>query len=126
MEYFNKILNKKTNHKYRFKVREEFENEYGEDWAQTIRCNWYDDDIEGMNYLFGTNINFLSLEKIEDIINHNGIAYCDDDIGNSWSISKDMLIQNDLINFKHIYLKNDNKLVYENKILKFNEYKKGD
>ena len=122
MKYYNKILKQTTIYQYRFKTREEFENEYGEDWAQTIRCSWFDNDIDGMNYLFGTNINFLPLEEIEDIINHNRIAYCDDDTGNNWSISKDMLIQNDSINFKHIYLKNDNKLVYEKIITKFNKF----
>lgn len=123
MEYFNKILNKKTNHKYRFKVREEFENEYGDDWASTINCNWYDDDIEGMNYLFGTDLDFLPLEEIEDVLEKNKISFYDDDENNSyWSISKDMIIKNEHLDFKNIYLNNSKQNVYEKIITKFNKF----
>lgn len=126
MDYFNKILNKKTKHKYRFKTREEFEEQYGDYWAQTIKSNWYDDDVEGMNYLFGTDIDFLPLEEINDILEKNHTSYYDDEENDFyWNISKDMIIQNEQLNFKSIYLDNK-KNIYEKRIIKFNEYKKGD
>lgn len=127
MDYFNKILNKKTKHQYRFKTREEFEDQYGDYWAESIKCNWYDDDDdEGMNYLFGTDIDFLPLEEINDILEKNHTSYYDDEEnGFYWNISKDMIIQNDQLNFKSIYLGNK-KNIYEKRIIRFNKYKKGD
>ena len=82
MDYFNKILNKKTKHKYRFKTREEFEEQYGDYWAKFIKCNWYDDDDEGMNYLFGTDVDFLPDEKINDFLEKNHIFYYEDEENN--------------------------------------------
>ena len=126
MDYFNKILNKKTKHKYRFKTREEFKEQYGDYWAESIKCNWYDNDDDGMNYLFGTDVDFLPDEKINDFLEKNHIFYYDDEENNFyWNISKDMIIQNDQLNFKSIYLDNK-KNIYEKRIIKFNEYKKGD
>lgn len=122
MEYFNKIINKKTNHKYRFKTREEFENEYGYGWVNTIKRGWYDDDIEGMNYLFGTDLDFLPLEEIEDIIKYNYTGYCDNYRG-VWSISRDMIIKNEQLDFKNIYPNNSKRNIYENIITKFNNFK---
>jgi len=42
IKYFNPIKKEKTNSPYRFKTREEFEKEYGENWRQIVPAKWTD------------------------------------------------------------------------------------
>ena len=125
MKYKNIVTGEITEYEYRFKTREEFENEYGESWSNIVRCNWYDDDYEGMNYLFGKNIDFFSDDELTNVMEDNSIEYYEDG-DNSWSISKDMIIRNRSLKFDDIYFGENDRLVYEKRIISFNEYKKGD
>lgn len=78
-----------------------------------------------MNYLFGTNLNCLDDNIIEQLFNGQSKFIRDSIKYKYWNISSDMIIPNEKYEFSSIYLKNKQN-VYENKIFKFNEYKKGD
>lgn len=77
-----------------------------------------------MDFLFGKD---LELTDSDEIYNNHDILTINDIItpNRLWSVSSDMIIPNEKFEFDSIYLKNKQN-VYENKIFKFNEYKKGD
>lgn len=121
MKYRNNITNKISEHKYRFKTLEEFINQYTEDWKETV--NWNDEDR--MDYLFGQNLE-VNEKELEKIFKGDFCAIPRQDEDDSeWYINGKMIKENEPQRFKDMYLK-DKQNVYENKILKFKEYKKGD
>ena len=122
MKYFNIIANKITDYPYRFKTRKEFKEEYGDEWATVVRCNWFDDDYDGMNYLFGKDFKIENINYIEEMFTNNRTYHLnDEEYGHNWSITSDMIIKNQRQDFKSLYLK-DKQNVYEGIITKINDF----
>ncbi len=69
--------------KYRIKTLEEFQEEYGKNWRNCIKCGW----SEYMDEYLGKEIS----EDIWNKINMLGTAYISE-LG-SWTFSKEMLIK---------------------------------
>ena len=103
--YLNEITNKITEHPYRFKTEDEFEEEFGENW---MRSNSFMFPLDGydMEKYFG----------VDFLLDYDIDSYIDDFEGirvngyrlNGWYISKNMLTKNKiLLNNK------PTKLVYE-------------
>lgn len=75
--------------KYRFKTRQEFENQYGPKWGEIIKGGWHDD----MTHLFGTVIPdgidcdaIFSGASVYGQIKDSGLWK------GFWTISKDMIV----------------------------------
>jgi len=122
VKYKNTISGEITSYPYRFKKRNEFYNEYGEDWKVYVGWNTFD---EGMNYLFGKNFeysvdtNIIDNEFSENNNMYNGLSYLR--IPNSeWSATERMLTLNTKI--LDIYNYMDTKLVYENTVIRFSNF----
>jgi hypothetical protein len=49
-------------HKYRFKTKKEFEDDYGSEWFDELEYSWEED----MDYLFGRTIPNESIEEYEE------------------------------------------------------------
>ena len=129
-KYFNTISNEPTKFPYRFKTKEEFEEEFGEWWYDNILGGWSleeDSPDDNMDYLFGKNLEYSDDKKeILNYLTHDTKRVYikrQNDIDDTWSISKQMLIDNDINKPNYNVPK---QLVYESKILKFNKYKKGE
>lgn len=130
MKYKNIITNRLTKYPYRFKTRREFQDEYGYYWYEDIECSWFDDDVIGMNYLFGQDLETENKKYLDEILYEDAIfplssLGIDLNRDNDWSISKDMITKNGKSNFGDIYLRNKEN-IYENNIIKYNDYEKGD
>jgi len=95
LTYFNEIEKKPTSFEYRFKTEEEFEEEFGEDWADEVNLSWAPGD---MDYLFGINIQEKLDKGAEVLFSIDG-----------WNISKDMITKNKLMSPTY----KPRKLVYE-------------
>lgn len=77
--------------KYRFKTKEEFIKEYGDNWRDEVECSW----TESMDYLFGLTKSQLNLLDSQTIVNVDG-----------WNISRDMITTNNTDEV-HIKITND-------------------
>ena len=101
--------------KYRFKTKEEFITEYGEDWLKNINGCWNNSELYGMNYLFGQELPITSyidlptnwFEKNKDNDNFRIKVPLIGRVDSNWKITVDM-IKKIIINY------NDKKiLVYD-------------
>lgn len=125
VKYKNIITNEITDCPYRIKTEKEFIDEFGEDWKSDVSWN----SRGHMDYLFGTDLPF-DIIYINRII--SGYVY-NLELTNTntqtnqdfWCIVKEAIIKNEPNDIKGMFLSTP-KLVYERKIIKFNEYKKGD
>ena len=76
-----------VNNGYRFKTRREFENQYGDDWANVIHQRWAS---PGMDHLLGQQFNYNGPLNLDKIIEYPKFTV-DFNYDRSWSISTDML-----------------------------------
>lgn len=124
MGYKNIKTNNLTIYPYRFKTEDEFEDEYGFDWDNDIRYGWYNNDTDGMNYLFGTDLR-ENEEIVKKIFQRNIKYTLRENIGEryvQWGISEHMLTKNEELKFKDIYVDTNTNLVYEKLVLKFKNF----
>ena len=100
--YYNKITKKITEHPYRFKTEQEFEEEFGEKWRWSFCYYFYPskDKYFGEDFLMDYDEDFVEDEEDEN-------DYCDYD---GHIIVRDMLIKN---NKKMLDYNKPTKLVYE-------------
>ena len=89
LKYFNPIKNKITEYPYRFKIEEEFEKKFGENWRRIVGRKWVSPD---MDFLYGIDYTDLTDKNIEyfNNINDTKPSY------ERFLISTDMLIKNRL------------------------------
>lgn len=99
-KYYNIIERKSTTFAYRFKTKEEFENQYGENWRYRLYFRWGLNS--GMDELFGKNLE----TRHTNITIYKRICYM-----NKWWISYFMLVKNQLCGFNTFY--KNKKLIYE-------------
>jgi len=125
MKYINEITNEITLYPYRFKTEEEFIKVFGNTWTTDV--SW---GVPGMDYLFGMDFEYSTDKEIiqEEFKNTNNIFNDIEfiNIPNSgWTACRLMLKQNKAKPVISTYTENPtNKLVYENRILKFNNFRK--
>lgn len=109
--YYNNITNQETIYPYRIKTKKELISEYGEDWEDELQI-YYD-----LTEYFGEDLKDFSDKKTIDIFFQYRIVLPYDDI----HIIKDLLKENNEYSVsKNMFKKN--KLVYENIILKYNQF----
>lgn len=106
--YYNKITNKRTTHRFRFKTAEEFISEYGRGWMSIVKYSWNSEGM--MDYLFGIDVEHDITD--DDLLDDDFYFNSENDTNNhNWVISKDMITENNINSFQSIYIKN--RLVYE-------------
>lgn len=81
--------------KYRFKTKEEFIKEYGDDWRRQVEHSW----VKSMDYLFGLPKNELNLLDSQNSVEVDG-----------WTVSRSMITTVDNIDEVHIKI-TDNKTI---------------
>lgn len=124
MKYINNITGESTDYPYRIKTEEEFIKDFGNRWYYTVA--W---DVS-MRFLLGQDFkdstNSTDKNEIDRLFEetpriYGGVKYL---LTNNmeWNISKDMLTEN--ISFANVYNKK-NRLVYENNIIKFKNFRNG-
>jgi len=74
--YFNPIKNEYTKYKYRFKTKDEFEKEFGDNWNYVVNKQWNDD----MDFMFGMDYPYIEYDQFKRV--------------DRFWISMDMLIPN--------------------------------
>ena len=95
--YYNKIKQEYTQYPYRFKTKNEFEEEFGNGWHYIVRKNWNDN----MDFMFGMDYPFMEFDQFKRV--------------DRFYVSMDMLIPN--LHRVPIYdQKSKNKRLLENKL----------
>lgn len=109
-KYYNNVNDCVTEYRFRIKTEKEFEEEYGLEWKSKV--NYYWNEQGHMDFLFGKNLE----KKIPDIIiidrNFSTNVFNPDINNRSWTVSFDMIKENEKLLFDVIY-NNSKKLVYE-------------
>jgi len=118
--YYNQITKERTIYPYRFKTEQEFEADYGENWTGNLEhSSW---NYNRMRYLLGTTLEF-NMDSIKYLFGDGSRRLSVYDLTHEeWLVSDSMIKPNLNIDFDNLY--KTKKLVYENKLLKFNNFNK--